>query len=134
MDAIYKYKENSRWPYFFVSKGDGDSINSKIGDFFNGKELIFKSGVFSVTDSCAYNYHAQIFTPVSFWGSSKTVDYYKSFFSNYKISIPHEFITVTPVNPSEKCEFPFTEFIILNDVVVFFIRVVLFFILKRMRP
>ncbi|EPN9539419.1 hypothetical protein ACT474_001020 [Cronobacter malonaticus] len=122
MDAIYKYKENSRWPYFFVSKGDGDSINSKIGDFFNGKELIFKSGVFSVTDSCAYNYHAQIFTSVSFWGSSKTVDYYKSFFSNYKISIPHEFIIVTPVNPSEKCEFPFTEFIILNDVVVFFYK------------
>ncbi|HFJ9142983.1 TPA: hypothetical protein ACGWIP_004618 [Salmonella enterica] len=84
------------------------------------EKIIFNSDLLPIIDACTYKYAAQLKTPLSFWGSAKTVNSYKVFFSDYKIKIPDKTLDITPINPSEKCEFPFFEFIVVDDEIVFF--------------
>ncbi|MDI6478136.1 hypothetical protein [Cronobacter dublinensis] len=122
MNAIFQNTEVSEWSYFFILKPFNQNKISydNMLKFFNEKKITFNSGRFSVGDVCSYKYHAQFYSPVTFWGGAKTVEYYQSLFSNYKITIPDKLLSIKPVNPLENCEFPFSEFIVLDDALAFF--------------
>ncbi|MGY5360290.1 hypothetical protein ACXFAT_21080 [Cronobacter dublinensis] len=121
-NAIFQNIEVSEWSYFFILKPFKQNKISydNMLKFFNEKKITFNAGRFSVGDVCSYKYHAQFYSPVTFWGGAKTVDYYKALFSNYKINVPDKFLSIKPVNPLENCEFPFSEFIVLDNALVFF--------------
>jgi len=126
IDNILQKKEHAEWRYFFVSesfntKGNDSSANEAV-KLFDSKKLIFNGQSLTITNACTYKYAAQVNAPLSFWGSFKTVRFYKDFFSNYKVEIPNKFLNVTPVNPLETCDFPFSEFIVLGDELVFFYK------------
>ncbi|ECC6544549.1 hypothetical protein QNT90_002349 [Salmonella enterica] len=124
LENILQRKEHSEWGYFFISGifegGSNRSSSEKVMKLFDGKKIIFNGDLLSITDACTYKYTAELKTPLSFWKSDKTVDFYEAFFSRYKIKMPKSFLDITPINPSEKCDFPFSEFIVLDDNIVFF--------------
>lgn len=126
IDNILQKKESAEWRYFFVSEPfnakNNDSSENETVKLFDGKKIIFNGQSLTITNACAYKYAAQVNTPLSFWGSFKTVRFYKEFFSNYKVEVPNKFLDVTPVNPLETCDFPFSEFIVLGDELVFFYK------------
>ncbi|EOF6284765.1 hypothetical protein ACK1C5_004374 [Salmonella enterica] len=124
IENILQKKEHSEWRYFFISEiFEGESNRSpseKVVKLFDGKKIIFNGDLLSITDACTYKYAAELKTPLSFWKSYKTINFYENFFSGYKIKMPKKFLDITPINPSEKCDFPFSEFIVLDDKIVFF--------------
>lgn len=118
----YSTKKDILSGAIFFESFDGrtnQSSEGKVAKLFDRK-IIFNSDLLSIIDACTYKYAAQLKTPLSFWGSAKTVNSYKVFFSDYKIKIPDKTLDITPINPSEKCEFPFFEFIVVDDEIVFF--------------
>lgn len=123
-EKILQKKGYSEWGYFLISESfngeDNRGSKNRVETLFHRKKIIFNGNVLSINDVCTYKYAAKLTTPLSFWGSSKTVNYYKMFFSDYKIKMPTKFLEITPVNPIEDCEFPFSEFIVLDDEVIFF--------------
>ncbi|HAC6567909.1 TPA_asm: hypothetical protein G0B48_22765 [Salmonella enterica subsp. indica] len=87
---------------------------------FDGKKVVFNGDLLSITDACTYKYAPQLNIPLSFWMNPKTVSFYEVFFGGYNIKMPNEFLDITPVNPAEKCDFPFSQFVVLDDEIVFF--------------
>ncbi|EJH2661068.1 hypothetical protein NDG35_004342 [Salmonella enterica] len=124
IENLLNKKGYSEWGFFSVSEAfngrSNQSSEDEINKLFDRKKIIFNGDLLTITNACTYKYVAQLNTPLSFWGSSKTVNYYKTFLSDYKIKIPDKLLYITPVNPTEKCDFPFSEFIILDDEIVFF--------------
>jgi len=124
LDNLLQKNEHSEWNYFFISQPFNGRISQsseeKVAKLFNGKKIVFNNDLLSITDACTYKYATQLNSPLSFWKSSKTVSFYKIFFSDYKIKIPDSFLNITPENPSEKCEFPFSDFLVLENEIVFF--------------
>lgn len=126
IENILQKKENSEWVYSFISESF-DSISNKISEdniakLFEDKKIVFNGDSLSITNTCKYRYSALLHTPVSFWGSYETVKQYEEFFSGYKIKMPTKILDITPMNPSEECEYPFSEFIVLDDKIVFFYK------------
>ena len=123
IENILQKKEYSEWNYFFVSEkfeNRTSRSSAEVASLFGGKKVVFNSDLLTITDACTYKYAPQLSTPLSFWMNYKTVKFYEVFFSDYKIKIPDKFLDITPINLSEKCDFPFSEFIVLDDEVVFF--------------
>lgn len=124
IENIVQKKEHSEWRYFFISEiseGESDrSPSEKVVKLFDGKKIIFNGDLLSITDACTYKYDSELKTPLSFWKSYKTISFYEVFFSGHKIKMPKSFLDITPTNPLEKCDFPFSEFIVLDDKIIFF--------------
>jgi hypothetical protein len=123
IDAIKQKTDSSEWRFFFIvdlsDNQNSVSQNKSVEQLFNGKIVFFNNDTLSISNACSYKYAAQKMIPLEYWGNKQTVSYYESFFSDYNIKLDGGILEISPINPSENCDFPFYEFVILDDIVVF---------------
>ncbi|MBS9427747.1 hypothetical protein [Photorhabdus akhurstii] len=122
-NTVKRELNNSEWGYSYVSGpivSVSDEVNKKvIENIFKMRKLSFNNNILNVTGLCSYEYIAEKKTPISYWYSNKTVELYKNFFSKYNVKLNDYIYNVSPVNPDETCEYPFSDFIYIDNKMVF---------------
>ncbi|MBD2825913.1 hypothetical protein ID851_13395 [Xenorhabdus sp. 5] len=115
-----KFKD-VKWkgPYISDSIMDSDDDRKKVEELFSGKDILFSNGYVYIKDTCKYEYVAKKITPISYWMSEKTVEFYRLFLSEYAINIDKGLYEVSTLNPEDACGYPFSDFIIIDNVIMF---------------
>ncbi|WP_445496985.1 hypothetical protein [Photorhabdus sp. SF281] len=110
---------NSEWGYSYVSEPIVDTSDevSKgvIENIFKMRNISFNNNIINVTGLCSYEYLAEKKTPIGYWYSNKTVEFYREFFSKYNIKLDDYIYNISPVSPDETCEYPFSDFIYIGN-------------------
>ncbi|KGM27051.1 hypothetical protein KS18_16760 [Photorhabdus luminescens] len=121
--AIKRELNNSEWGYSYVSGpivATSDGVNKGvIENTFRMRKMNFNNNILNVTGLCSYEYLAEKKTPISYWYSNKTVELYREFFSKYNVKLSDYIYNISPVDPDQTCEYPFSDFIYIDNKMVF---------------
>ncbi|QIM43072.1 hypothetical protein [Leclercia adecarboxylata] len=111
------------WEGYFISKpiipGEESVSENSIDDFFKGKKIVIDDKKVTIGNTCIYEYSKETMTPLEYWHSKKTVNFYKKFLSFYKVKLGGKLNLITPTIPPVECGYPFTDFIELDGSLLF---------------
>lgn len=116
-------RESGTWGAYVISEpiepsGENKDIDA-VGAIFNKKTISIDNSHVVVGELCNYKFNKEEISPVAYWNGERSASIYKNILSKYKVM---DFSTVelfTPLDPSEKCPYPFSYFIKINERLIF---------------
>ncbi|MBS9434543.1 hypothetical protein [Photorhabdus hainanensis] len=122
-NSPYAFLNATKWEYSHVSSPIRYSTMELDHNFYNkifaGKNIQFENDMVSISGKCSYQYAIQKKSPLEYWHSEKIVSIYKKLFSDNDVKIPGFLYVISPVFSTEKCEYPFSDFIVLDRAIIF---------------
>lgn len=119
-------KNTVTWKHYVVSdlimpggKDITEESVSYVNNVFNGKRINIDRVNVNIPGTCKYEYYMESITPLKYWHSQKTVDLYVKLLSKYNVTLNGDVILITPTRPSNKCGYPFSYFIKVDESLVF---------------
>ncbi|PAM93836.1 hypothetical protein B4N84_16320 [Flavobacterium sp. IR1] len=109
--CFYKISENSFSENHKLSK---EEIINK----FKNIKIAIDEKMLTVVNQCAFEYYKSTKSLIKYFKSNKTVELYKSIFSQNGIKIENDINVYQALNPEKKCEIPWDEVIVINEVLV----------------
>lgn len=118
-----KGQESDSWGTYVISEPIEPSGENKdidlVGEVFKNKKISIDNTNVMVNDLCDYKFKKEEMIPVVYWNSEKSVAIYKGILSKYKVGEFSKIELFTPIEPSEKCPYPFSYFIKINNNLIF---------------
>ncbi|MEP9243947.1 hypothetical protein ABKT97_01485 [Enterobacter hormaechei] len=123
---ILSPNNSTSWVSYLISEpiilGGEDVTKDSIDVIFKGNNIVIDNTNVSIGNICKYEYSKESISPLEYWHSEKTVDLYKKFLSAYNIKLGGKLNLITPINPSVKCDYPFSYFIEVDGSLVFILK------------
>lgn len=116
-------QESGVWGTYVISEPIEPSGENKdidlVEDDFKNKTISINNSHVVVNDLCNYKFNKEAMSPVAYWNSEKSAEIYKSVLSKYKVEGFSKVELFTPIDPTEKCPYPFSYFIKINQSLIF---------------
>ncbi|MBV8326121.1 hypothetical protein [Chryseobacterium sp.] len=113
----FKFNTVSQNPIVDVKKESRAEIINRFKEtdiLINLKEKTFQAG-----KECTFEYFEKKVTPIKYWYSQSTVNIYKEELAKIGISLPAEFSVFISSNPNKGCEYPTSEYILIDGKIIF---------------
>lgn len=118
-----KEQESAIWGSYVISEPiEPSGENRDIGlvdDVFKNKTISIDGSHVVVGDLCNYKFSKEELTPIAYWNSKGSVKIYKGILEKYNVGSFSKVELFTPMEPSNKCPYPFSYFIKINKNLIF---------------
>ncbi|AKK72654.1 hypothetical protein OK18_08490 [Chryseobacterium gallinarum] len=113
----YKFNTISQNPIVDIKKESREQI---INRFRDSEVLInFNNKTFQAGKECTFEYFEKKVSPIKYWYNQSTINIYKEELAKIGISLPKEFSVFMSANPNKTCEYPTSEYILIEGKIIF---------------
>lgn len=114
---------STAWKSYLITEpitlGGSNDTKDSVDTFFKGSKIVIGNANVTIGNICKYEYSKESISPLEYWHSKKTSDFYKGFLSDYNVKAGDKLNLFSPTNPSVRCDYPFSYFIEVDGSLVF---------------